>query len=249
MFFPRLRNQAKWAFVFLIVIFAGGFIFLGVGSGGLDLGQLMRDAFGQRGASAGSISKAQKNVRAHPNSPAAYLRLADVAEKKGDTEEAIGALSVRRAAPEGRRALRHLGDLAARPGRPLLPPGPARVAQPVRGERRRRLWSRRARKVREGPRPGSDRNAVSTKLGTEFQTASTKYQTAATQAVATYQQIVKLQPKNQEALFALAQAADTLQQTTVAVGAYKKLLTLDLDATTKAQIRERIKTLQAISSG
>ena len=48
MFFPRLRNQAKWAFVFLILVFGGGFIFLGVGSGGLDLGQLLSDAFGNR---------------------------------------------------------------------------------------------------------------------------------------------------------------------------------------------------------
>ncbi len=79
--------------------------------------------------------------------------------------------------------------------------------------------------------------------------ASAKYQTAAQRAVATYQQITKLQPKNQEALFALAQAADTLRQTNVAIGAYKRLLTLDLDPTTKAQIRERIKTLQASPQG
>src|SRR6266540_5288103 len=59
MFFPRLRNQAKWAFVLLIVVFAGGFVFLGVGSGGLDLGQLLRDAFGNKSPSTGSISKAQ----------------------------------------------------------------------------------------------------------------------------------------------------------------------------------------------
>jgi hypothetical protein len=35
----------------------------------------------------------------------------------------------------------------------------------------------------------------------------------------------------------------------VAIGAYKKLLKLDLDATTKAQIRARIKTLQAGAQG
>ena len=66
MFFPRLRNQAKWAFVFLIIVFAGGFVFLGVGSGGLDLGQLMRDAFGNGGSSGPSISSAQKKVAERP---------------------------------------------------------------------------------------------------------------------------------------------------------------------------------------
>ena len=77
----------------------------------------------------------------------------------------------------------------------------------------------------------------------------TKYQTAASRAIATYQQIAKLEPRNQQALFALAQAADTLRQNTVAVSAYRRLLKLDLDASTKAQIRARIKTLQAGAQG
>jgi len=92
-------------------------------------------------------------------------------------------------------------------------------------------------------------SAASSQATTAYQTAISEYQTAAGQTISTYQQIVKLQPKNQEALFALAQAADNLQQSTVAIGAYKKLLELDLDATTKAQIRARIKTLQAGAQG
>jgi len=91
--------------------------------------------------------------------------------------------------------------------------------------------------------------AATSKASTELQVASAKYQTAASRAVSTYQQITKIQPDNQEALFALAQAADTLRQTNVAIGAYKRLLKLDLDATTKGQIRERIKTLQASPQG
>ena len=33
LFFNRLRTHAKWVFVLLIIVFGGGFIFLGVGSG------------------------------------------------------------------------------------------------------------------------------------------------------------------------------------------------------------------------
>jgi predicted TPR repeat methyltransferase len=91
--------------------------------------------------------------------------------------------------------------------------------------------------------------AATTQASTAYQAAVSKYQTAASHAIATYQQIVKLQPKNQEALFALAQAADTLHLTSAAVGAYQKLLKLDLDASTKAQIRARIKTLQTGAQG
>jgi predicted TPR repeat methyltransferase len=91
--------------------------------------------------------------------------------------------------------------------------------------------------------------AMSGRAGTQLQEASAKYQTAATQAVTTYQQIVKLRPADQQALFSLAQAADSLRQTPVAIGAYKKLLKLKLDAATAAQIRARIKTLQQSTSG
>ena len=91
--------------------------------------------------------------------------------------------------------------------------------------------------------------AMSGKAGAQLQDASAKYQTAANQAVKTYQQIVKLRPGDQQALFSLAQAADTLRQTPVAIGAYKRLLKFKLDAATAAQIRERIKTLQQSTSG
>src|SRR5205807_6116507 len=87
MFFPRLRSQAKWAFVFLILVFAGGFVFLGVGSGGLDLGSLIRDAFGRHGGSSGSVSDAQKKVQQRPYNAIARQKLADLLEKKGRIDE------------------------------------------------------------------------------------------------------------------------------------------------------------------
>src|SRR5205807_10539280 len=83
MFFPRLRSQAKWAFVFLILIFGGGFVFLGVGSGGLDLGSLIRDAFGRGSSSTPSVSKAQSEVVKHPLDPTARKDLATALENKG----------------------------------------------------------------------------------------------------------------------------------------------------------------------
>ena len=83
MFFPRLRNQAKWAFVFLILVFGGGFVFLGVGSGGLDLGQLLRDAFGNNASSGTSVSKAQKEVTQHPLSAVAHKDLSGCAGEEG----------------------------------------------------------------------------------------------------------------------------------------------------------------------
>ena len=108
------------------------------------------------------------------------------------------------------------------------------------------LVSSRGRIVGEGTTSAAwiAQNGVSA-----YQAAVTSYQTDASRAISTYKQIVKLEPQNQEALFALAQAADTLNQSTAAVSAYKQLLKLHLDASTKGQIRARIKTLQAGGRG
>ena len=249
MFFPRLRNQAKWAFVFLIVIFAGGFVFLGVGSGGLDLGQLLRDAFGRSSSSGPSVSEAQKDVQERPLNPLARKQLAQALEAKGRTDEAIAAwLGYGRLRPRDVDALRHLGDLEL--GQANIYLQQAQLAsfaqtEAAVGAAFRPTSGKLGQALGEDPLAA----AQTSKASSELQIASAKYQTAAQRAVATYQQITKLQPRNQEALFALAQAADTLRQTNVAIGAYRRLLKLDLDPTTKAQIRERIKTLQASPQG
>jgi tetratricopeptide (TPR) repeat protein len=248
MFFPRLRSQAKWAFVFLIVVFAGGFIFLGVGSGGLDLGQLMRDAFGNGGSSGPSISAAQKRVADRPLNAQARKELAQAYENKGRTDEAIAAwLEYGKLRPKDVVALRHLGDLEL--GQANTSFQDAQLAQLQLSQVGAGGQFQPSGKLGQAIGPDPLTSAATTTASSAYQTAVTKYQTSAGRAIATYQQIAKLQPQNQEALFALAQAADTLHQNTAAVGAYRRLLKLDLDASTKAQIRARIKTLQAGAQG
>jgi tetratricopeptide (TPR) repeat protein len=250
MFFPRLRNQAKWAFVFLIVVFAGGFVFLGVGSGGLDLGQLLRDAFGRKGTSTGSVSKAQDAVRERPYNAPARRALAVVLENKGRTDEAIAAwLQYGKLRPKDITALRHLGDLELGQAEKFFQE--AQLASLAQQEAGAGSVFGPAATGKFGQALGQDpiSAALTSKSGSQLQAASARYQTAATQALSTYQQIVKLQPKDQQAVFSLAQAADTLQQTAVAVKAYRRLLTFNLDTSTKAQIRERIKTLEASQPG
>jgi tetratricopeptide (TPR) repeat protein len=248
MFFPRLRNQAKWAFVFLILVFGGGFVFLGVGSGGLDLGQLVRDTFGNKGGSTGSVSKAQEDVRERPFNALARRKLADVLEKKGRIDEATAAWTEYvRLRPRDVNARKHLGQLQlGQADRYFSQAQLAAVAQQeiAAGET---FGSSGAGSFGEALGQDPISAAMRTKLSAEFQQASTRYQSAAGQAVATFSKIVKLRPNDQEALFSLAQAADTLRQIPVAIRAYKRLLEFDLDAGTKAQIRERIRTLRQAS--
>jgi tetratricopeptide (TPR) repeat protein len=249
MFFPRLRNQAKWAFVFLILVFAGGFVFLGVGSGGLDLGQLLRDAFGNRGASSESLSDAQKAVRERPFNAPARKKLAQILENKGRTDEAISAwLEYGKLRPKDVLALRHLGELELNQANTYLQQ--AQLASLAQAQAGVGTPFRPSGKLGDALANDPITQALSTKAQTELQTASAKYQTAASRAISTYQQIAKLRPKDESALFLLARAAETLQQPKVAISAYKKLLKFNLDPTTKAQIRERVKTLrQATQSG
>jgi tetratricopeptide (TPR) repeat protein len=230
--------------VFLILVFAGGFVFLGVGSGGLDLGQLLRDAFGNRGASSESLSDAQKAVRERPLNAPARRKLAQILENKGRTDEAISAwLEYGKLRPKDVNALRHLGELEYNQATvsfqqaqlASLAQAQAGVGTPFRPS---------SGKLADALASDPISQAASTKAQADFQTAYAKYQTAASRAVATYQQIVKLRPKDENALFALARTADALQQTKVAIRAYTKLLKFDLDPTAKAQIRARIKTLR-----
>jgi tetratricopeptide (TPR) repeat protein len=252
MFFPRLRNQAKWAFVFLILVFGGGFVFLGVGSGGLDLGQLLRDAFGNSGSSGTSVSEAQKRVDERPLNALRRKELANAFERKGRTDDAIAAWTeYTKLRPKDVTALRHLGQLElGQADRYLREAQLASLAQQDAG-----VGSpfRPSSTDTFGQALGEDpiAAALSGKASTRLQQASVKYQTAATHAVATYQMVVKAQPNDEQAWFSLAQAADTLQQTPVAISAYKRLLKFTLDPTTAAQIRQRVKTLQqsAVPSG
>jgi len=62
-------------------------------------------------------------------------------------------------------------------------------------------------------------------------------------AVGSWQHVIGLQPKNLNAWFQLAQAAQTAGNTSVAVNAYKRYLKLDPTSTSAPQIRSIIKQL------
>ena len=251
MFFPRLRNQAKWAFVFLIIIFAGGFIFLGVGSGGLDLGQLLRDAFGQPGR----VDRIDlEGAGERPCASEQPSRVPAARGRRGEEgRDGAGdrcAQPLHRPAPEGRRA-----PAASRRAR-----SSPRLTAPSARPRSRRSASRRRPPATPLVPPRSEssgspsaRIRSATPCPQSWARSSSRRRRSTRPQLlrrwATYQKLVKLRPNDQATVFALAQAADTLQQTSVAVSAYKKLLTFDLDASTKAQIRERIRTLQQSPSG
>ena len=184
MFFPRLRNQAKWAFVFLILVFAGGFVFLGVGSGGLDLGSLLRSAFSRGGSSGESLSSAEKKVQERPLNAPARKQLAQILENKGRTNEAISAwLAYGRLRPKDASALSHLGDLElGQANRSLQQAQLASQEQADAGVGGSFAPSGKLGTAVTNPIS----SAAASKASADYQAAYSQYQTYASQAVTTY---------------------------------------------------------------
>jgi cytochrome c-type biogenesis protein CcmH/NrfG len=94
LFFSRLRRHAKVIYVLLAVVFAGGFVFLGVGSGSSGIGDLLQgNFFGSNGSSTSSqISDKQKAIRQHPREVNLYLDLAGLYQTDNKESQALAAL-------------------------------------------------------------------------------------------------------------------------------------------------------------
>src|SRR5215210_9142873 len=79
MFFPKLRAHARWMFVLLAIVFGGGFVFLGVGSGSSGIGDVLSnwgDLFGSSSGSSAQVKKDRKRIEENPKDYAAYKDLA-----------------------------------------------------------------------------------------------------------------------------------------------------------------------------
>jgi cytochrome c-type biogenesis protein CcmH/NrfG len=103
LFFSRLRRHAKVVYVLLAVIFAGGFVFLGVGSGSGGIGDLLQgNFFGSNGSSTSSqISDKQKAIRQHPRDVNLYLDLAGLYQTDNKESQALAALrNAQKVAPQ-----------------------------------------------------------------------------------------------------------------------------------------------------
>jgi len=88
MFFPRLRRQAKWMFVFLVLVFGLGFVVFGVGSGGgLGLGDILQNS----GSSSGGPSVKDARKKIAKGDLAAYQQLAEAYRAENEPDKAIAA--------------------------------------------------------------------------------------------------------------------------------------------------------------
>lgn len=243
LFFMRLRRRAKWIYFALAVLFAITFAFLGVGSGtngGLD--QLFNNIniFGGGGGS--SVSKAQKELRKNPNDPKGFRDLATAYESKGDTVDAISALQqYTTLKPKDVKAWTELAGLQATQAQNYLTDYQnAYLARQLAAPSQAFLPTGKL-----GTAIGTNpiEAAQASQADTTVSDAQQKVQLAYNGTVNSWRELTKLQPKNADAWFELANAAQTAGDTTTAVTGYKKYLALNPGSPNAAQIRALLKQL------
>jgi tetratricopeptide (TPR) repeat protein len=195
LFFTRLRTHAKWAFAVMVLVFGLGFVFLGVGSGGLDLGNLLRDSFGRGGSSGPSIPKLQDKTAKNPRDAAAQLALAKAYADKGRVPEAIATYQTYGALrPKDAETLSALGALQTQQANTYLQQ--AQIAFFEQSLASANTTFGLGPDSKFGKALGTDpiTNVVQTKASTAAQEANTQYSTASQGAIATYKKLAKASP-------------------------------------------------------
>lgn len=253
LFFSRLRNHAKWAYVGLAVAFILGFVLLGVGSGSTGVSDALQNLFNGSGASSGtSISKLQKRVEQHPQNANDWRDLATALEQKHRTQDAINALERYTALrPKDQTALAELaseyGTLAqtyatdyqtaqqqaaqtASPGSAFAPASTTPLGKAFTD-------------------PTALRDPIATAVqqltSTKQSTAYSNYRSAQANAVGAYKRLVKLNPTDATTQIQLGQAAQAAGDTKTAIAAFSKFLKLAPNDPLVPQVKQALKSLQA----
>jgi cytochrome c-type biogenesis protein CcmH/NrfG len=87
-----MRRQTRWVFAVLAVVFAGSFVFLGVGSGGSALTDILNGNVHLFGGSSGpSVKSLEQKVAKDPTNAKLRLQLAQLLVEKNQTDQSITA--------------------------------------------------------------------------------------------------------------------------------------------------------------
>jgi cytochrome c-type biogenesis protein CcmH/NrfG len=244
MFFPRLRRQAKWVFVFLAFVFAAGFVFFGVGSGSTGLGDLLRGNFNIFGSSNGStassaVKSALKKTKAHPNDPTAWNDLATAYQSDGKLSDANKAYQhVVKLRPNDTSALQSVAGYYETRAQ-----NKATEAQSLQGQVPLTLGTILG--VSSTSQLGQilSNDPTSQQLTQKANAALADSNSALQKDAQLYKQLAKLQPTDVNTQFHYAQLADLTGDVTGAIAAYKKVVKLAPSDPSAQQAKQRILAL------
>ena len=246
MFFPRLRRQAKWVFVFLALVFAVGFVAFGVGSGSTGISDILRgNFFGGGGTSTSSLAKEkQKAIARNPKDTSAYLDLAGIYQQNQDETKALATLSrAEQVAPKNFDVLNRIAGIYS--GQAELERQNAQNAQIVYFENT---------VAPPGLDPSSTLGQAITSdpysdvLKTRANEAYSKMVSAFTKAEGAYKQLVSAAAGTSQeanAQLQLAGAAQISGDTATAVSAYTRFLKIAPDSPNALAVRQTLAQLKA----
>lgn len=255
MFFPKLRRQAKWVFVFLAFAFAIGFVVFGVGTGSGfgGLGDLINGS--NNTPSGPSASDAKKKIAENPKDAAAWHELANASLTSGDVSTAINAYNrYTLLKPKDSGAFITLAGLYQRKATNLA--GPIQVAQSRANELTPNPYLEpQATTPGTKHQPGQSlfqppifNSTLSTIYSTRLQNLQTKQKALITKAEAAYHSVARLQPKNAQIPLQLGSVAYNFGDIPTAITAFKRYLVLAPHSQEAALVRKQLKLLQGSSS-
>jgi tetratricopeptide (TPR) repeat protein len=255
MFFPKLRRQAKWVFVFLAFVFAIGFVVFGVGTGSGfgGLGDLINGSNNTPGGP--STSDLEKKVAQDPKDAAAWHQLATNYETSGEIGKAINALV--RYTTLKPQSVNGLTDLATQyqekatnlnaqaqavqSRASAFTPNPVLEPQPT-------TPGTKHQPGRPLFQPPIINSTLASIYNTRLQNLQTEQKDATTKAEAAYRQIARLQPKDVLHQVQLGDAALGAQDISTAIAAYKRVVALAPSSPYGAYAKRQLKQLQSSSS-
>ena len=246
MFFPRLRRQAKWAFVLLALMFLLGFVFFGVGAGGSGIGDYLSDLFNRQPSATGDVSlaEARERARKNPTDAKAQLTLANAAQAAGRTSTAIAALETyTELRPKDTDALQQLAGLYE-----LEASDAQERAAAAEAESQAELFQQELQ-------AGSGRLATplfSAPISNTLQQATTERSSEALTAVqdayrkeaAVYRKLRTLLPDDPTILFELGRTSQLSGDVATAMTAYESFLKVAPDDPNAPIIRQQLKLLR-----
>jgi len=245
MFFPRLRRQAKWMFVFLALVFGVGFVIFGVGS---SLPSGVADLIRSNGTSQeASVTDAQKAVSANPKNAQAQLELSRAYQRAGQMERAIAPLvAATKLQPKNQDFLQELAGLYTTQAQTQQNIAQAANVEYQSASGITSLVTGSTQQIfQAGPLDQTILDSVS-KRGQE---ANGKASTALNEVASTYKKLTTLAPRESQFWELYAFSAQSAGKSDDAIAGYKQYLKLSPDAPDAAQIKAQIKSLQQTSNG
>ncbi|MBD0349163.1 MAG: tetratricopeptide repeat protein [Thermoleophilia bacterium] len=247
MFFPRLRRQAKWMFVFLALVFGVGFVAFGVGSSlpGTGITDIFQAGGGTEEA---SIDDAREKIEKNPKDAAAHLELSRAYQRDERIEEAVAPLEqYTKLRPNDENALLELAGLHTSRADKLRDEA---IAAQLEIQQASGLATFQAGQssLSSFLQPGPLDQLVVNEANQRFSEAATGAGEAYRGAMRTYERAVKLKPRDANLQYLLAVSAEQAGEPKTALRAYRAFLRAAPDAAEAEFVRQKITQLEATAA-